>query len=119
MGLTAFATNTTCKGDVYYDCVNIIKPIVDKYVMYLNENLTNSEGKLITRDYVFDVLSCSCDEVEYPCADWANGWYWIGYGTLYNFAYKSWDLVLLGDHSAVDSHYRVHPVIVIQTSDIK
>ena len=128
-GKIAFSTISSWSksDDIYNDYGNVIKPIVNQYVMYLNENLTNSKGKILRASQAIDDLGCDFG-ISYTCpAQWIYGYdvagYWLGDGSKDSMYYMNGGTSYGGNIGAgapaSEVDFGVRPVIVIQTSDIK
>ena len=108
--------------DVYDDRNDIIKPIVDNYVSYLNTKLTGAAGGLLT---LSQARSLGCDTSSYICSSSPS---WV-YSTSYWTGYVSsgddfiWNVYSYGSISNVnyvyDFYCGVRPVITISTSEIQ
>jgi len=116
-----WSSETTYPADVYNDSNDIVKPIVDNYVSYLNTKLTGATGSLLTYSQA-ENLDCSGD--DYSCSD-APSWvystsvYWTGSAS---DAGGVWYVSSSGDFGdgTCDggNNFGVRPVITISTSEI-
>ena len=115
-----WSSETTYPVDVYDERNDIIKPIVDNYVSYLNTKLTNATGSLLTYN---QAKNLGCDDSTQSCSS-APSWvystnYWTGsaYGSNYVWYVHSNGL-FYNDLCDRDSRFGVRPVITISTSEI-
>ena len=114
-------SETTYPVDVYDERNDIIKPIVDNYVSYLNGSLMEDvTGSLLTYSQA-ENLGCSYS--NYSCSG-APSWvystkYWLGSYDGYN---NVWSVFSNGNFLdvdyGIDYDYGVRPVITISTSEI-
>ena len=122
-----WSSETTYPVDVYDERNDIIKPIVDNYVSYLNESLLeDATGSLLTYN---QAKNLGCNDSTYSCSS-APSWvystsYWTGSArdasyvwnvvSYVNFDYGAFD----GDDYDSPNGYGVRPVITISTSEIQ
>ena len=117
-----WSNETTYPVGVYDDRNDVIKPIIENYVSYLNGSLIeDATGSLLTYN---QVKNLGCDDSTYSCSS-APSWvystsYWTGSA---NDTNNVWYVDSFGDLGIADSNYAgtfgVRPVITISTSDIK
>ena len=115
-----WSSETTYPVDVYDERNDIIKPIVDNYVSYLNGSLIeDATGSLLTYN---QAKNLGCDDSSHSCSS-APSWvysttYWTGSAS---YTYGAWTVGSSGGFSngvyyGFDSGVR--PVITISTSEI-
>jgi len=110
-------------ADVYNTSNDIIKPIVDNYVSYLNTKLTGVTGSLLTYS---QAKNLGCSESNWSCSN-AQSWvystnYFIGSA---NDVVNVWHVNSLGSYGSKrfdgygsDYSYGVRPIITISTNEI-
>ena len=116
---------TTYQADVYDERNDIIKPVVDEYVKYLNTKIPTATGSLLTYNQM-EKLGCSdLNGYTYNSCAHLPQWvystdYWLGSAASVNEIYRmAWggDWAVF-DYSRDDLH-GIRPVITISTKEIK
>ena len=116
-----WSSETTYPVDVYDERNDIIKPIVDNYVSYLNGSLIeDATGSLLTYN---QAKNLGCDDSSQSCSS-APSWlystaYWTGSVGDPDFVWfvNSYGIFNLDSYD-VDGYCGVRPVITISTSEI-
>ena len=107
---------------IYDENNDLIKPIVDEYVNYLNTKLTGATGNLLTYSQVENIGDSNSNPVT-PSWIVSPGYYWTG--SLYDSSYSYPSIWLAYDDTSLfyansyDTIYHVRPVITISTDDLK
>ena len=120
-----WSSETTYPRDVYDERNDIIKPVVDEYVKYLNTKIPTATGSLLTYNQM-EKLGCS-DSNGYAydaCAhlpQWVHSIdYWLGSAANANEIYR---MAIGGDWATLDYDredlHGVRPVITISTNEIQ
>ena len=116
-----WSSETTYPADVYNDSNDIVKPIVEEYVSYLNTKLTGATGSLLTYSQAENL---DCSGGNQSCSDAPEWVYSTNYWTASAYGIRSvWLVHSRGTfHHGVsydtDYSFGVRPVITISTSEI-